>query len=46
MDEDREWSDVMAELDRETGIVIRQNEETGEWLCEYKPRDGVEVDVY
>lgn len=46
MDEDREWSDVMAELDRETGIVIRQNEETGDWLCEYKPKDGVEVDVY
>ena len=47
LDEDREWSDVMRELDDETGIIIRMDEKTGHWLCEYKPDDGApEVDLY
>lgn len=47
MDEDREWADVMKELDEETGIIIRMDEKTGHWLCEYKPDDGApEVDLY
>lgn len=47
LDEDREWPEIMKELDEETGIIIRMDEKTGHWLCEYKPDDGApEVDLY
>lgn len=44
LDEDREWPEVMQELDDETGIIIRMDDKTGHWLCEYHRPN--EIDVY
>lgn len=43
LDEDRDWPEVMKELDDETGIIIRMDTETGHWLCEYHQPNEIHV---
>lgn len=42
LDEDREWAEIMQELDDETGLIIRCGDD-GNVLCEYQQENEVDV---